>query len=1153
MSKTMASRVAGRIISTALALVLAFSGPLFAAGTVAAVRVAPMPVTGAGALAGARLYHVELPNLSLQGGALNTPSVTLKPTVAPVVSPEVVLPAQVPGLQSQPVFDVLNKLEAAGVNLQGGGTQADAAKLIAAAETLPAGKTRDDLVLLAKAISAPKGEVAAGLDKAYDNSAASGQDAPVMAQTGGIWNTLSKVRLLPRSLRKSFAERAEKGRLKAQPQDPAKFEVPVDQLRWVPSADLLPESTKDIPAGAARIVGQDRALKALSFGLRMPGDRYNIFVSGLEGSGRETAVKDALSKLAPTMPTPRDLVAATNFENPDAPALLSLPAGAAPGFQAAVAEFIQKFKMIVPQLAQSEQLGQAKKMIEAKLKAAAAERKKALDDEIAQVKLGKFGLSLSLQETERGYSLMVAPTLDGKALTPDEVKEKIASGRITQAEWDEVQSKLEETAGPFVEKFQAMMKENNEDAAKAEAMLGKLLGKAAAQVADQLGESVRAAVLGGSVVDQKALAEIKARMDAEQAELQKEVAQLKVGRFGVILQAMPTPDGNLKIGIGLTLNGEPLTAELVESKGIPMDEIKAAQAGIKAVVTPYFEKLQAIFQKYSKEFEAASAAKRTPESSEDVGASFYVESLINNAAMHYEDFAPKQSGGGLMAMLGGGAPAAADPAENYKVSVIASNKSGSGAPVIFEKAPSYENLFGGVETQSMVVPGVGVVKSKSPGGPTLKSGSFQRANGGFLVMSALDVLRSPGAWEGLMRAIRDGKAAIVEGGPAARMMGMAGEAYAMPSKVKVALIGSPLIRMLLRAHDEDYAGNFNTTVEFRSVMDITGETISGVLSFIKRLVVDGAGQALDMTKDAISAVLEYAARLADSNEKITAQFSEVLGLMREASFWAKESGREKVTRDDVRAALKARDDRDGGVKERIHEVFKKGVFRVDVQGSAVGQINGLAVMGDFGVPARITVVSSPGRAGVVSVDRDSGQTGPSFNKSLGIIQGFLEHVFGRKRPVSAHLRVSFEQNYGGIDGDSATSTEIYAILSSLSGVPIQQRFAVTGSADQFGNVQPIGGANEKIEGFFSVASGMVNKAYQSGMNGVLIPATNVKDLQLDEGVVKAVAEGRFKIYAVKHVGEGIEILTGEAYSEILRKAEAKLDEFSGAAARSAAR
>ncbi|MFA6317407.1 MAG: Lon-insertion domain-containing protein [Elusimicrobiota bacterium] len=1148
MSNKKAVGIASRILSVAVAVVLAASGPL-SAQNIAAARVAPVSVTGAASLAGARLYHVDLPNLSLQGGALGAPTASLTPSLSPTVAsvgtPEVALPAAVPALQAQPVFDVLKKLEASGIDLQGA-SQGDPSKIMAAAESLPAGKTRDELIVFAKALAAPKAEVSAGLDKAYDNSSASaGESVPVAAEPSSIWNTLSKVRLFPSALRKSFAQRAEQGRVKAQPQDPAKLEVPVSQLRWVPAAEALPESTKDIKAENTGIVGQDRALRALSFGLRMPGDKYNLFVSGLDGSGRETAVRQALDKLAPTMPTPRDVVAATNFENPGMPALLKLAAGAAPGFQAAVAGFIEQYKEMLPQLAQSERLVEAKKTIEAKLKAAVAERQKALDEEVSKVSIGKFGLYLGLKETERGYSLMVAATLDGKPLTTDEVQVKVAAGQITQAEWDEAQSKLDDAAAPFVEKFQRMMDENNADARKAERMLARLLGKAAAQVADQLGNSVRQAVVGGGAIDPKEAVEIKARFEAAQAKLQEEIAGLKIGRFGVLLQVVPTRDGNIRIGIGLTLDGQPVTPELLEAAGVSMDEVDAAQAELKPVVMPYVEKMKLLFQVLDQEMEAASSKNAATAGPEDMAALNYVENLISRVAAHYEDFLPKSQAGGIMAMLGGGAQEQSDPAEGYKVNVISTNEPGSGAPVVFAKSGSFQSLFGGVETQSVMVPGVGPVKKKSPGGPTLFSGAFQQANGGFLVLNALDVLQSPGAWQMLMRAVSTNQAMLMDGNPAD---GGVTEAYMTPSKVKVVLIGSPMIRMMLEANDETFVGNFNAKAEFQSALDITKETIDGVLGFIKKMVVSSAGQVLDMTRDAISAVMEYSARLADSNEKLSAQFGALLGLMREASFWARESGRETVTRDDVRAALQAKLDREGGSRERIQEVYKKGVFRVDVQGAAVGQINGLAVMGDFGVPARITVVSSPGRAGIVSVDRDAGTSGPSFNKALGVIEGYLEHTFGQKKPISAHLRISFEQNYGGIDGDSATSTEIYAILSSLSGVPIQQRFAVTGSADQFGNVQAIGGANHKIEGFYAVASALVNRAYRDGLNAVLVPATNVKDLQLDEGVVKAVAEGKFKIYSVKHVSEGIELLTGVAYSEILAKVQARLDEFSDAAA-----
>jgi predicted ATP-dependent protease len=405
-----------------------------------------------------------------------------------------------------------------------------------------------------------------------------------------------------------------------------------------------------------------------------------------------------------------------------------------------------------------------------------------------------------------------------------------------------------------------------------------------------------------------------------------------------------------------------------------------------------------------------------------------------------------------------------------------------------------------------------------------------------LVLNAAEALQEPGAWKALMHAVRSGQAEITEGG----LEGLAtlkGTKYYVPGKVKVVLLGSPMIKMLLEKHDDAFAGNFNATAEFESNLPITEDTVASYVEFIKHAVLGSAGQILDLTRDAIASSLAYCARLVDSHQKLSSQFGALFGLLREATFWAKEAGRAEVTAADIAASLAARQEREEGYRKHVINNYLSDLLHVATSGSEVGQINGLAVMGSFGVPARITVTASAGAPGMVSVDRDAGSTGKSFVKALGVVEGFLRHNFAQKKPISAHIRISFEQNYGGIDGDSATSTEIYAILSRLSGVSIQQNFAVTGSADQFGNVQVIGGVNHKIEGFFALcqARGL------TGDQGIVIPAGNVGDLQLDAEVVQAVQAGKFHIYAVSHVSQGLEILTGVAYKEILRKAEARLD------------
>jgi predicted ATP-dependent protease len=468
--------------------------------------------------------------------------------------------------------------------------------------------------------------------------------------------------------------------------------------------------------------------------------------------------------------------------------------------------------------------------------------------------------------------------------------------------------------------------------------------------------------------------------------------------------------------------------------------------------------------------------------------------------------------------------------------------------VVWVKNPTLEKVFGVADDnrRTMLIPGVGLVKGGAPGGPTLQGAAIQQAEGGFLVLDFMDVLRAPGLYQALMVAAKSGEVAMVEGGLEGLMRGT-GETYHVPSQVKIVLIGSPSLRILVD-QDPDFALNFQASVNFESTLTVSAESEAGYVQFAKQAVVSLAveleQEVVNLTQDAMSALIEQGARLADSHKKLTAKFGALYAVVREATYWAKEAGRTEVRREDIDTALQAKQDREEGYRRRMLQAYKDNVILVETTGKKVGQINGLAVVrASFGVPMRITVVLSAaaGPGGIISVDRNAGpnQTSSSFNKALGVVEGFLQNLFAQKRPFPVRLSVAFEQNYGGIDGDSATSTEIYAILSALSGVPIGQNFAVTGSVDQFGNVQIIGGVNEKIEGFYELAKARG----LTGDQGIVIPQANVANLQLSREVVEAVKAGKFRIYAVSHVSQGLEILTGVAYSEILAKARANLAEM----------
>ncbi|MDE2143352.1 MAG: AAA family ATPase, partial [Elusimicrobia bacterium] len=625
-------------------------------------------------------------------------------------------------------------------------------------------------------------------------------------------------------------------------------------------------------------------------------------------------------------------------------------------------------------------------------------------------------------------------------------------------------------------------------------------------------------------------------------ELQK-LAGSKFGKFGVAVQAGNDENGPVVIAvpaIGKQPINDQIAAQLVAAGKITQAEYDSAKAAIAKKAAAIKQKAAEYIALTEKEHEALKASKPMP-GAESRKALGYVQSLANFAAQNYKIFMGLKEGGEGIKPMPGSRPL--DPEDFFRVSVLSDNSGSKGAPVVWEQNPTYERLFGAADgnQRNMVIPGVGVVKADGPGGPTFKTGSYMKANGGYLVLRAMDALKNPGVWQALMHAVRTGQAEVAEGGYLG-MASMKGDIYHLPAKVKVILVGSPTIQMLLSQHDEDFVTNFQGVAQFQPTIRITEEAVAGFMNFLKHSVAGSAGQIMDLSRDAVVRVLEHAARLADSNQYFTAQFGAVHGLLQEASYWAQKAGRSEVRAEDVDQALKEKIDREEVHFKRMAELYQNNTFRIDTQGFAVGQGNGLAVMGSKGVQMRVTVTAGPGEPGIVSTDRDSGSTGKSFNKALGNVHGFFMHEFGQKKALKAAISVSYEQNYGGIDGDSATSTEIYTIMSALSGVPINQKFAYTGSADQFGNVQAIGGVNEKIEGFFELCK----SRGLTGDQGVVIPRTNVKDLALNPEVSKAIAEGKFHIYAVDHISQGLEIITGVAYQTIKEKTAARLAQIAKA-------
>ncbi|MDR7415935.1 MAG: AAA family ATPase [Armatimonadota bacterium] len=454
----------------------------------------------------------------------------------------------------------------------------------------------------------------------------------------------------------------------------------------------------------------------------------------------------------------------------------------------------------------------------------------------------------------------------------------------------------------------------------------------------------------------------------------------------------------------------------------------------------------------------------------------------------------------------------------YEVNLLVDNSHQQGAPVVVELNPSYTNLFGKVEKETQF----GALYTDFT---MIKPGALHRANGGYLVIPVEDLLRNAVSWDGLKRALRSEQVEIED---LVERLGLVTtktlRPQPVPLRVKVVLVGHPLWYYLLYALDEEFAELFKIRADFDVQMPYDEEHVRSVLAFICKLCQEEKLRALD--SGAAAKILEHSLRLADDQEKLSARFGALSDVIREANFWAERDGADRVTADHVRKALESRVYRSNLIEERIRELIARGILLVDTDGEAVGQVNGLSViqLGDyaFGRPSRITASVAPGREGIIDIERQVRLGGPIHSKGVLILSGYVSQRYAQDKPLTLSARLVFEQSYEMVEGDSASAAELFALLSALSGVPIRQGIAVTGSVNQHGQIQAVGGVNQKIEGFYDVCrvKGL------TGRQGVIIPASNVKNLMLREDVVEAVREGKFHIWAIETVDEGLEILTG---------------------------
>lgn len=462
----------------------------------------------------------------------------------------------------------------------------------------------------------------------------------------------------------------------------------------------------------------------------------------------------------------------------------------------------------------------------------------------------------------------------------------------------------------------------------------------------------------------------------------------------------------------------------------------------------------------------------------------------------------------------------ASPMDRYGLNVLVDNSGLTGAPVVDETNPTYGNLIGRVEMRAQL--GTLVTDYRY-----IKPGALHRANGGYLLLDARSLLRQPGAWEGLKQALRNRRIRIEDvlqapGVFAATTL----SPEPIPLDLKVVLIGDLQTYYALYSFDEQFAKLFKVRADFTNEMDWTEENEQRIVEFVRSRCDELGLPQFDM--DAVAEVVEFSARQVEDQDKLTTRFALVSHLIQESAFWAVRHGHELVAREDVRTALAAQENRSNQYEERMRKMIADGTLMVDTSGAVIGQINGLAVLelGDyaFGKPSRITATTFQGRAGVINIEREARMSGKLHDKGVLILAGFLGGRYAQDKPLSLSASITFEQSYEGIDGDSASSTELYALMSSLAELPIKQSIGVTGSVNQRGEIQPVGGVTYKVEGFFDTCKAA--RGGLTGEQGVILPASNATNLMLRDEVVQAVAEGRFHIWPVRTVDEGIEILTG---------------------------
>ncbi|MCK5542250.1 MAG: AAA family ATPase [Desulfobacterales bacterium] len=740
--------------------------------------------------------------------------------------------------------------------------------------------------------------------------------------------------------------------------------------------DIFDFDTTDELSPLDSVIGQTRAVEAIDFSLNMKTPGYNLFVTGDEGTGKSTIVKNILAKYAAKEDTPEDICLVHNFDDPFCPIPIHLPSGIAVVFKRQMAKFIETLKIQIPQLFENEAFQNQNKKIQEKYN-----NKK--NNALKEIEAFSTPLNIGIAQTEKGYKPV--PLHENQPMD------------------------------------QKMYNDLPED-------------------------------------QQKALMEKMERVKGKLNDIHKEINRLDTEMQGAL-------------------------KEIISSKvqGIVSSQIKilAAFSNKAPVIKEYLEAVQ---ENIVDNIILFMGTKGTP------GENKEVEEITKSLLKRFE------------------------------INVMVFHRKKTGAPVIFEPNPSFPNLFGTIEKNL-------VMGAPATDFTMVQAGSLLKANQGYLIMEIEPLLTNPLVWETLKTSLQN-RLLQIEDAPDRGISG-ANSLKPLPIdlNVKIILMGRYETFRLIQQLDEKFNKLFKVRADFDNEVKITSEVMLQYARFVASACK--AENLLPFNKGAVLEVIKYGSRLVADQSRLSLRFGQVMGMLKEADYWTRKEGAKIISIENIEKAIQEFRFRNNLYEEKVHQGFVDNTVLIDVTGKEIGQVNALAVyqMGNiaFGRPTRITAESYMGEPGIINVENEANMSGQTHDKGVLIISGFLGRMFAQDYPLNVTISITFEQSYSGVDGDSASSTELYTALSSLSGIPINQGIAVTGSVNQKGEIQAIGGVNEKIEGYYDVC---LQKGL-TGDQGVMIPASNVKNLMLRIDVIEAVKKGQFHIYQVKTIQEGIHVLFGE--------------------------